>query len=73
MTPKEKAQQLISKASLYTGHHNEDYFAKQCALIVCDTHIYSENDSPFSTMKEWQANHKYWMQVKEEIKKRNRP
>lgn len=44
------------------------YNAKECALILCDSHIYSENNSPFNTLYEWQQNDNRWQHVKEAIK-----
>jgi hypothetical protein len=58
MTPKEKAQELVDKYSVYTGGWNYYELAKQCALIAVDLAI-EYNDFHIEFLQE----------VKEEIEK----
>lgn len=71
MTPKEKAEELISK--FYSLILNEDV-AKQCALIVEDEikKVFREL-SPKSLMNPYESEMYYWQSVKEEIDKINEP
>lgn len=41
---------------------------KECALILCNSHIYSENNSPFYNLIAWHDDHDHWQKVKEAIK-----
>ena len=78
--PKEKAKELIDKFEdelghsdlnvCYTGDLDKEttITAKRCALIAVETHIYSENNSPFATMAEWIEDDKFWQAVKKELK-----
>lgn len=75
-TPEEwKSFELIEKylalkpnRDLYPSLHEEFMEeAKQCALILCDSHLYSENNSPFNTMEEWVKDSQYWQKVKDSI------
>ena len=83
MEPKEKAEELIRRFSIYSrcSSNNEKgefekmnkathlMSTKECAYICCDSHLYSENDSPFGTMADWKIDNAYWLQVKEEVNK----
>ena len=72
MTPKEKAESIIKVVGLYANDGailTSDMCTKQLAYIVCYSHLYSENDSPFATIEEWKNDNQYWWHVKEEINK----
>jgi len=80
VTPKEKALELFNfyfhlKFQHFTSVRNSKiigmpkYAAKECALAAVDTHIYSENNSPFPTMQSWIEDEKFWRDVKQEIEK----
>ena len=66
MTPKEKAEELVSKYLLATpiGFHIED--AKKCAIIAVQEIIFSNpHSNPFNTDVYSTIN--YWEEVKTEI------
>jgi len=68
MTPKEKAEQLVSK--YYIFNHIGNGHAKKCALIAVDEILpivqsYEEALSPSQTSDEYE----YWQEVKQEIEK----
>jgi hypothetical protein len=66
MTPKEKAEQLVSTYLLATpiGFHIED--AKKCALIAVDFIIEQNNVWIIQTKK---GTNNFWNEVKHEIQK----
>jgi len=68
MKPEEKAKELIDKFSNHCfdfEKHKEDneYSAKQCALIAVDELIY-ETKFEFPNIRQ-----RYWIEVKQEIEK----
>jgi hypothetical protein len=73
MTPKEKAEELVNKYSIWCWNEVVcDYeIAKQCALIALDEIIDEiiQIDSQMSETHILDKNLKYWKQVKEEIEK----
>lgn len=54
----------------YTVDNVEIDACKKCAIICAESHIYSENSSPFITMTEWIENDKFWRKVKTILEKR---
>lgn len=78
MTPRDKAEQIIRQVrpfahganrmspNLYKIYNNH---VKQLAYVVCDSHFYSENDSPFLGITYWKENSKFWSDVKSEVNK----
>jgi hypothetical protein len=62
MTPKEKAEELVNKYSIWCWNEVVcDYeIAKQCALIAVNEVI---------DQGEFNPNYKYWLEVKKEIEK----
>ena len=85
MTPKEKAEDLVSRFIIYTNLFNPDNpnnngwekdidSAKQCALIAVDEIMESNADFAFS-LNMWGDNQSYvdcenyWNEVKTEIEK----
>ena len=80
MTAKDEAKELVEKywSIQWQVHKSSKSFkkegmswsaAKHCAIIAVETHIYSENDSPFPTMQSWIEDSKHWNEVKQEIEK----
>jgi hypothetical protein len=81
MTPKEKAEELVNKYSIWCWNEVVcDYeIAKQCALIAVDEIINSRNDDRgfddtlSSVSNEYYTLHPmyftYWKEVKKEIEK----
>jgi len=77
MSPKEKAEELITKFIPYVEFWDcrndepiEEDYAKECALVCAETHLdYCENNSPFPTMAKWIEHNDYWRKVKKEIEK----
>lgn len=72
MTPTEKAKELYDKFYLLAFEYgveeiNTSVFAQKAALEVADSHLYSENDSPFGDTKSWMKNHNFWVEVKKEL------
>ena len=70
MTPKEKAKELFDKYSIYLQHlfrfiGDEDYDAKQCALIAVDEVLRSHHNLYGLNNKEV----KFYLEVKQEIQK----
>jgi hypothetical protein len=61
MTPKEKAQELISKFIQTNGN---SFFAKECALIAVDEIL---NMGIMAQSGEWNMAKEYWQEVKKEI------
>ena len=61
MTPKEKANELVDRMTFNCNECDNDWNAKQCALIAVDEIIKQTDDehSEYST--------NYWQQVKHEI------
>ena len=62
MSPKEKAEELVTKMYVNQWRNNtmEYKTAKQCALIAVDEIFINNTD---------EAKHNYWIEVKEEIEK----
>ena len=62
MSPKEKAEELVTKMYVHQWRNNtmEYKTAKQCALIAVDEIFINNTD---------EAKHDYWIEVKEEIEK----
>ena len=83
MSPKEEAinLMLLHFDRIHKGHtlhtfvdilveKSPQYFdCKVGALIAIESHIYSENDSPFPTMDSWREDNGYWNEVKKELEK----
>ncbi len=72
MESKEKAKELIEKYYKLTGFpisSSNGWIIKQMAYACAESHIYSENDSPFDTMEAWKRDNKFWTEVKQEIEK----
>lgn len=75
MTPEKEAKELIEKVrkgmniSKYSYRTNSlwKYRVKQCSLLVCETHLYSENDSPFSNIEDWKKDNDKWNRIKTAI------
>jgi hypothetical protein len=71
MTPKEKAEELVNKYSIWCWNEVVcDYeIAKQCALIALDEIIDEiiQIDSQMSETHILDKNLKYWIEVKKEI------
>jgi hypothetical protein len=69
MSPKEKAEELVTKMYVNQWRNNtmEYKTAKQCALIAVDEII--ANIEPSVSMDVISASIKYWEQVKQEIEK----
>ena len=70
MTPKEKAEELVSKYEVCTRpiftllqYEVEKVYNKQCALIAVDEIIDQSEDANFGGYK------MYWQEVKNEIEK----
>jgi hypothetical protein len=65
MTPKEKAQELVSKyihlTKQTTGANGTIYNSKQCALIAVDELIYETQFEVPNIRQRW------WFEVKKEI------
>ncbi len=71
MTPKEKAEKLLSEYLIYFPEYYNDLEydynvekAKQCALIAVDEILNNDNNF-FNTYSQ----NDYWLQVKQEIEK----
>lgn len=76
MKPEEKATELINKFAEHTDminntgcvdHELWNKRNKQCALILCETHLYSENNSPFSNIEDWKKDNDKWNRIKTAI------
>jgi hypothetical protein len=72
MTPKEKAQELVSKYHIELNKHdmyaNRYDIAKQCALIAVDEILLSQFQFDMMSIYGTPFNH-YWEEVKKEIEK----
>ncbi len=73
MTPKEKAQELVDKFIEFTqdwdardGYINDEFRAKECALIVVDELI--DFAKLTDTTNDWDHLN-YWQEIKQEIEK----
>ena len=72
-SPKEKAEELLSKMAMPKNIYQGTELAKQCALIAVDEILKSNPIQPLSFMLESEAldaAHLYWQQVKQEIIKK---
>ena len=79
MTPKEKAEQLVSQYEICTrplfalgDYENEKHYNKQCALIAVDETLYTlENDieSQYINWQVWDELIIYWQTVRQIIEK----
>ncbi len=83
MNPKEQAKNLMllhfdrihREHTIYSFEraifdHAPQYFdCKVGATIVIESHLFSENNSPFPTMDSWRKNDNYWNEVKQELDK----
>ena len=74
MKEQEKAKTLLLQLSnrIFDASYNrlnksQKQIVNNCALIAVESHIYNENDSPFSNMDSWVTNGKFWQEVKKEI------
>ena len=68
MTPKEKAEELLDKFVRFTPYS----YARQCAIIAVNEVVeqWFEIDTYLGDGNgELNSNYKYWLEVKEEIKK----
>ena len=74
MTPKEQAKDLVDKFLKCKDVSNSYYVipimedAKQCALIAVDE-IINAIDFDWMEVQNLESEHRYWDEVKEEIKK----
>jgi hypothetical protein len=72
MTPKEKAKELVEKYYELFSVELENticiYEAKQCALIAVEE-IEKAIDFDWIEIQNLESEHRYWEQVKEELKK----
>ena len=75
MTPKEKAEELVEKFTLYLGNDNggTEYYvdeldAKRGALICVDE-ILQTTPNEVMSYKPFIMNTDYWQEVKEEVNK----
>jgi hypothetical protein len=76
MTPKEKAQELFDKFIEFTqdwdeldGYVDDEYRAKQCALIAVDEKIKYTKEIIMIYDLSFDVSDSYWIQVKQEIEK----
>lgn len=67
-SPTEMAEALIRSFNAASMKEDGNYkvILEYCRILV-DTHLYSENDCPFSTMEDWIEDNKYWTSVNEEL------
>jgi len=76
MTAKEKAERLLDRMKFNCRECDNDFKAKQCALIAVEEIIKSNPHSPselhpsphFKAIEYWKAL-EYWQEVKQEIEK----
>jgi hypothetical protein len=69
MTPKEKAIELYYKlCNAYNGRYAEEFDAKKSALIAVEE-IEKAIDFDWIEIQNLESEHRYWEQVKEELKK----
>jgi hypothetical protein len=65
MTPKEKAEELFNKMKGFRVKHTH---SKKCALIAVEE-IEKAIDFDWIEVQNLESEHRYWEQVKEELKK----
>jgi hypothetical protein len=66
MTPKEKAEELLDKMKFNCRECDNDFKAKQCALIAVDEILFALK---YDMNEPTNGSIKYWQEVKQEIEK----
>ena len=76
MTPKEKANKLVSQYEICTrplfvlgDYENEKHYNKQCALIAVNLRIEAYTTPPIGAIEWAEKKEQYWQEVKQEIDK----